>query len=279
MSHHPNGLARQISSAYFNGEFRISRPNAPVSSWNGLPEAYVANELRQIGASDPEVRYFLTFTSALDRARDSDALFRSSGKLFKHCKHFFDPNHVYQMSYDELLNTLRTFKVSQRHNPDSTAWRTIAQSLLNEAKSFPILNAINNGIGEANSLLNCVQYNKPMFPFLGGPKIGPMWVRMLVFPGRANISNLIQLPVSVDVQVRKVSEYLGVTNTANKLLSTEVRHEIQNAWYNDVLANGSIGPGILANTCCALDPALWFYGKWGCTNCEKKGYKVLIHPL
>ena len=27
----------------------------------------------------------------------------------------------------------------------------------------------------------------------------------------------------------------------------------------------------IANTAAALDPALWFFGKWGCTRCEQAG--------
>ena len=38
-------------------------------------------------------------------------------------------------------------------------------------------------------------------------------------------------------------------------------------------------PDSTANACAALDPALWFFGKWGCTFCEQAGQKLPIHPV
>ena len=41
---------------------------------------------------------------------------------------------------------------------------------------------------------------------LAGPKVGPMWVRMLTVPGGAEIRGIEVLPGAADVQVRKVAE-------------------------------------------------------------------------
>ena len=38
------------------------------------------------------------------------------------------------------------------------------------------------------------------------------------------------------------------------------RAEIQRAWTKDVSSFGAVGPRGLADTCSALDPALWFFG-------------------
>src|SRR4051794_21294051 len=108
----------------------------------------------------------------------------------------------------------------------------------------------------------------PLFPMLRGPKIGPMWVRMLAYPGGAAIDSLEVLPVAVDVQVRKISEYLAMTETGPLDLEA-ARPIIQGAWESDVRAAGAVGPGPLDGTAAALDPALWFYAKWGCTRCEQ----------
>jgi hypothetical protein len=79
----------------------------------------------------------------------------------------------------------------------------------------------------------------------------------------------------VDVQVRKVSEYLGMTDTGGRELD-DVRPGIQQAWRADVQANGAVGPPPLDGTAAALDPALWFWGKWGCTRCERAKRKLPI---
>jgi len=70
------------------------------------------------------------------------------------------------------------------------------------------------------------------------------------------------------VQVRKVTEYLGVTDTGGLDLAL-ARPRIQAAWKQDVLAHGAAGPSALEGTQAALDPALWFWAKWGCTRCER----------
>lgn len=85
-------------------------------------------------------------------------------------------------------------------------------------------------------------------------------------PGEAAITNIAQLPVAVNVQTRKLSEYLGVTNTGH-LPEREALPRIEQAWRR--AASDAAGPDPIAGTGAALDPALWFYyGKWGCTHCE-----------
>jgi hypothetical protein len=87
-----------------------------------------------------------------------------------------------------------------------------------------------------------------------------------------------QVPVAVDVQVRKVTEYLGVTDTGDFALE-DIRAPIQETWARDVTANGAAGPPSIVDTPGALDPALWFYAKWGCTFCEGASMKLPISPI
>lgn len=96
---------------------------------------------------------------------------------------------------------------------------------------------------------------------------------MLADPGGAEIENIGLLPVAVDVQVRKVSEYLGITQTAGRDLES-VRIEIQRIWSS--LAGTAVGSPALSGTCAALDPALWFFGRWGCTFCERAHRRIPI---
>jgi hypothetical protein len=56
---------------------------------------------------------------------------------------------------------------------------------------------------------------------------------MLVNPGRAEITSLDALPVARGVQVQKVTECLGVTDTHGQDLE-RVRRLIQEVWAEDV---------------------------------------------
>jgi hypothetical protein len=201
--------------------------------------------------------------------------------LFEQEPWAFDPNDVVVRSLTDLTDVLRRFRVSQRHRIDSAAWRFIAESL-EDPKTAPVVwTAVIDGEGDARELLEVVQEQSPAgtdrFPMLRGAKVGPMWIRMLAFPGAARITSIEVLPVAVDVQVRKISEYLGVVDTGD--LELEVaRPVIQSAWARDVEENGASGPGGLDGTAAALDPALWFWGKWGCTRCERAGARMRIAP-
>lgn len=213
------GYARQVAAeltAQFNeGRLDLSlRGTTPVAGWSGMPEFYVVEALRQRGVSDLDVRLFITFSALMDRARDADRLWQNAQKLFEDAPWTFDPRQVRSRSIDELRAVLLQHRVSQRHGLDSLAWRTVAESLLSPEAPPEIRTAVFDGVGDAGDLMRAVR-PKPWFPLLRGPKISVMWIRMLAAPGGATISRLELLPVAVDVQVRKVTEYLGVTRTMN----------------------------------------------------------------
>jgi hypothetical protein len=237
-----------------------------------MPEFYTTRTLREAGARPREIRLFLTFTAAMDRARDADRLWRNAAALFGSDPWIFDPEQVARRTTSELRAVLSAFGVSQRHGPDSAAWLRIAVSLLHEQSPLPVRRAVLDGEGDVRELVPAVR-QAHWFPFLRGPKVSVMWVRMLAAPGGAAIRGLEQLPVAVDVQVRKVSEYLGVTRTRGADWPT-ARVVIQEAWKNAALS--AVGPEPLDKTAAALDPALWFFGKWGCTFCERATRKLPI---
>ena len=195
-------IALHITSAFCKGEFKISREDAPTVGWEGMPEVYTTNELRKNRATESEIRLFITFSAAMDRSRDADVLWRSSKNLFINDKSFFQPEIVSSYSYQNLLEILKQNKVSQRHNMDVTGWIRIALSLQKCPADDRIRNVIYKGQGDANQLLEAIRQNdiagKFKYPFLRGPKVGPMWVRMLAYPGMADIRSLQIIPVSID---------------------------------------------------------------------------------
>ena len=94
-------------------------------------------------------------------------------------------------------------------------------------------------------------------------------------PGRANIKNIGKVPVAVDVQVRRATENLGIADTRGLRLR-EAKPIIQGACHEAVAQTDIGGPPRIAGTSAALDPVLWFYGKYGCSHCEKAGKRVPI---
>lgn len=172
--------------------------------------------------------------------------------------------------------------MSQRHSADAFGWRLLAETLADSTLAPATHAAIDVGRADANDLLAelamTTAAGTPLFPLLGGPKIANLWIRLLAYPGSADITSLAVVQVAVDVQVRKVTEYLAVTETGGHALD-DVRPVIEATWSQDVLNHGASGPPGLDGTPGALDPALWFFGKWGCTFCERARRRVPISDI
>ena len=281
-------LAELIAEDFYGRRLDFSARKPGSGDWSNLPEvevtdgmpptdaAIATDGLRDDRASARTVRLFLTFVAAVDKMRDATPLWRAAGKLFRANPEVFDPKAVSAMSEETLGKLLSESHVTKYHGPQTKAWRTIAASL--STGVGPVCRVVNSGYGDAKELLRDVRsrdsQDEARYPELRGDKISLMWVRMMAEPGKARIFRLDAVPVAVDVQVRRVTEVLGVTETRGAELNRKIKKEIQNAWAGAVAAANIGGPERIAGTCCALDPALWFFAKHGCSHCESVGRRV-----
>ena len=272
-------LAELIAGDFYNNRLDLSaRDLSKSTAWSQMPEVKYVQHLRAAGTSARSVRLLLTFIAAMDYARDAARLWRAGVELFESHPEIFDPDKVLSMPFDTVSARLRASGVSQRYRQDDKAWCRIAASLA--SRSGAVCRVVDDGVGNAQELLKELQsrdrFGQYQFPMLRGPKIGPMWVRMMANPGGAKISHMDIVPVAVDVHVRRVTENLGVTDTRGRPLNKETKREIQSAWCAAVTAASIEGPSGIQDTCAALDPALWFFGKHGCRHCERRGQRFPI---
>jgi hypothetical protein len=277
------GLARQLSEAFSKVTFDLDkRPDAPLAGWPGLPEVRAAARLRRDGADDMGVRVFCTLLMAMDRARDAESLWQRGTELYATTPWVFDPAAIATAPQGLLSDALRGGGVSQRYLADSAAWRMIAESLGDPQAAPEVHRAVIEGQGDAATLLQAVEATSeagtPLFPLLREPKIAPVWVRVLAYPGGSSIAGIAALPVAVDVYVRKVSEYLDVTRT-NDMPLDRLRPLLQKLWEEDVADQGAAGPHLLKDTPAAVDAALRYLGRWGCSWCEQMRRRQPIHPV
>ena len=299
---HACRIAKLIADDFYGGGLDLaSRGMAPGHPWLDMPEVEALHRLRASGAS-PETgqdsallysvhsvkhvlslggthraaRLFLTFIAAMDRARDATQLWNAGVGLYKDHPESFDPQHVAGLEVDALARVLKAARVSRRHGPDSNAWHQIAKSL-SAGLDSPVSRVIDAGSGEAKELLrdlkSCDNWGRARFPMLRGPKVGPMWIRMMANPGRARIGRIEIIPVAVDIQVRRATENLGVTTTRGLPLR-KAKPVIQQTWKDAVSEAEIAGPAGIEGTSAALDPALWFFGRHGCGHCRKAGQLV-----
>ena len=265
-------IVKMIADDFYGDRLDLSRRGiASYDPWSQMPEVEVVQEMRTSGKSERTVRLFLTFVSAMDRARDANSLWKAAAKLFKSHPELFDPAEVIKIPLHEFKVLLRKSRVSQRHGQDSKAWHVISGSLA--MGDSPIRRVIDSGLGDAEELLRALrsrdETGRSRFPLLRGPKIGAMWVRIMANPGGAEIERIEKVPVAVDVQVRRAAENLGIANTQGLKLK-EAKPMIQSACRKAVAEAKIGGPDRIAGTSAALDPVLWFYGKYGCSHCEKE---------
>lgn len=299
---HAGRVAMLIADDFYgDGLDLASRGMAPGQPWLDMPEVKIVQRLRAAGAElgtrkdsallhgvrtaedvrslgiiDRAARLFLTFIAAMDRIRDATQLWNAGESLYWDHPQLFDPQYVAELEIDQLRGALKAAHVSKIHGKDSDAWHQIAKSLSSGLKS-PVRRVIDAGTGEAQELQRDLKSRDKdghaRFPLLCGPKIGPMWIRMMANPGRAVIDCIDTIPVAVDVQVRRATENLGVTATRTLPLRT-AKPFIQQTWKNAVSEAGILGPEGIEGTCAALDPALWFFGKHGCGHCKKVDEQV-----
>ena len=264
-------IAAEIVEDFYGGRLNLNASDAlGVNSWAAMPEVEATDELRRMGAPDRAIRSFVTFISAMDRARDATRLWRLGVELFFVHPEVFDPSVASSIEPAKLSALLSTTGVSQRHKPDAEAWQTIARSV--DMQTSPVASAVIDGVGNASELLKDVRSRdrkgRYRFPMLRGPKIGPMWIRILANPGGAKIDGMDVVPVAVDVHVRRVTVNLGVVGETD-LQGAKAKKTIQKKWKVAVAAGDIGGPKGIEGTCAALDPALWFFGKYGCSRCEQ----------
>ena len=273
-------IAKLITEDFYQGQLDLSaRKNAPPSNtWSAMPEVECVGYLRDCGVSERMIRLYITFIAAMDYSRDSKQLWWAGVELFVEHPDLFDPIKLNQGSFEMLSEKLKEKKVSQRHTKDSDAWHDIACTLLTESQC-PVNQTIESGIGDAKKLLHDVTSlgttGRVRFPLLRGPKISAMWIRMLAEPGQAKIRHIESIPVAVDTHVCRATSYLAVT-IKQSLTPEKDRKLIQSVWRSAVATTNIGGPERISGSCAALDPALWFYGKHGCSQCQTVGHKVRI---
>ena len=127
---HASVVAEEVATDFYEDRLDLStRDVEPGSTWSRMPEVECATRLRNSGASHRIVRLFLTFIAAMDRARDATRLWNNGVELFHSYPEVFEPAEVSAVPISTLRAKLSQYGVSQRHGPDSSAWRVIASSI------------------------------------------------------------------------------------------------------------------------------------------------------
>ena len=269
-------LAEMIAGDFYNDWLDISsRDMKPAEAWQLIPEVDAAHMVREFGAPEQAVRRFLTLVCAMDYQFNSDRLWKSAVQLYSTRPELFDPSVVAAMLQEQLHRDLHDAGVAGRfHQRNAESWQRIAKRLVSHEGSA-VRRVIDEGIGCVDALRKDLRH----FPLLRGKKIGPVWIRIMANPGGAEITPVEAMTVGVDIHVRRLTRNLGLLGDGPSIAAMEMNDdsrdaEIRQIWHDAASRVDLEGPPGIAGGAGAVDPALWFFGRYGCGYCEKEARPV-----
>ncbi len=273
-------IAGLIVEDFYQSRFDLSaRKNLPAAtSWDTLPQVECVKYLREADTSNQTILLYLTLLGAIDRARDSERLWWGGLELYESHPQVFDPLGLLAISVDELTEYLGEFNVTQNTERDPQAWLEIARTIALES-NCPVSRVIYGKTVDAKHLMKDLgtrgESGHNRFPLLSGQKTSMNWIRLLARPGNANIAHLNSLPISVDAHVSRATHNLGMVKP-DKLDGSNDSNYIQSVWRSAVATIQIEQPDDFQSSCAGLNPALAFFGRFGCGHCDKIGKPVRI---
>lgn len=229
--------------------------------------------------------FFITLTVSIDYQRDASSLWESSRKTFNNPKmrYLFDPKGLYETSFQKIVGDMQNYKLSKKPKKDARIWRTIGVTFYKKWNSNP-LNFLQDCNWDAPTILRRLindthLYNGRQvsdYPYLRGPKIGPLWLRILRDnAGITQLRNLDKVPIPVDRHVARATLTTGIVKGQFKGKLDEIFEYIRKAWFESVKGLSIKNREMIALD---MDESLWHLSKYGCTKRDKiTGHCPLYH--
>lgn len=108
---------------------------------------------------------------------------------------------------------------------------------------------------------------KSDYPYLRGPKIAPLWLRMLRDNvGLEELENLDKVPIPVDTHVARATLATGVVRGTFKGRLDDLFEHIRKAWFQSVEGLEVKNRPMIALD---VDEPLWHLSKNGCTKRDR----------
>jgi len=220
---------------------------------------------------------FITFTVSIDYMRDANSLWEASRKTFEdpRTRYLYQPSELYKISLQQIIADMQVHKLSKKMNQDATTWRRIGITLHEKWGGDPrkFLEScgwdnlvILKRLAIDSHLENGLRTHD--FPFLKGPKIGPLWLRMLRDNiGITNLRKFDEVPIPVDGHVARATLSLGVVRGNYQGNLSDLHPFIRKAWFESVKGLYINGHPMIALD---LDEPLWHLSKYGCTFRDKE---------
>lgn len=224
--------------------------------------------------------FFITLTVSIDYQRDAPSLWESSRVTFEdgETRYLFDPKLLHETPFGRIVEDMQKYKLSKKPRQDPHIWRTVGVTFYKKWKGDPC-RFLENCNWDSLMILKRLRNDTHLYngrrvsdyPWLRGPKIGPLWLRMLRDNvGISKLRNLEKVPIPVDRHVARATLTTGVIRGQFEGRLEELFRYIREAWFKSVKdLNAKTRPMIALD----LDEPLWHLSKYGCTNRDElNGY-------
>lgn len=229
--------------------------------------------------------FFITLTVSIDYQRDAPSLWESSRKTFDdpETRYLFDPKLLHETPFRKISEDMQKYKLSKKPQKDANIWRTVGVTFYKKWGGDP-RNFLQDCNWNSPLILRRLKDDKHIYsgrqvsdyPYLRGPKIGPLWLRMLRDNvGITQLKNLENVPIPVDIHIARATLATGIVRGQFRGRLYEVFEYIRKAWFESVKGLGIKNREMMALD---VDEPLWHLSKYGCTNRDKTtGYCSLLN--
>jgi len=263
--------ARLVRAFYSDGIF--GKKDMPEDA---LPLGVVRGSLEHV--------FFITLTVSIDYQRDAHELWEASRKTYEDpgTRYLFNPNSVHITAEKNIVNHMQRYKLSKKPRKDAEIWRTIITTFYEKWGGDPrrFLQECN---WDAPVILERLErdrhiYNRRSvldFPYLRGPKIGPLWLRMLRDNvGITDLLNMNRVPIPVDVHVARATLVTGVLRGSFSGNVKELYSLIREGWFKSVEKLLFKNRPMISID---VDEPLWHLSKFGCSNRDPEDGRCMVY--
>ncbi len=240
---------------------------------NDMPEDILPNGVER-GSLDHLL--FITFTTSIDYMRDANSLWEVSRKTFEdpNTRYLYQPSELIRKSLNQIIADMQVHKLSKKINQDAITWRTIGITLYQKWGGDP-RKFLESCVWDNLVILKRLEDDShleagkrtPDFPFLKGPKISSLWIRMLRDNiGITHLKKFDEVPIPVDIHIARATLTLGIVRGKYEGNLSNLFPDIRKAWFE--IVKGLLIDGRLM-IALDLDEPLWHLSRYGCTFRDK----------
>jgi hypothetical protein len=243
--------ARRVASLIYDA---FNDPNRGIFGHTTMPEDILP---QGVDRGSYEHRLFITLTVSIDYMRDAEALWAASRRAYEddETRYLFFPQEVARAGSAAVVRDLQRHRLAQRPRQDAHIWHTVSLTLLRKWQGDPLA-LVQGARYDASTLLNLAR-EEPGFPFLRGPKISALWVRMLRDNVGLGLRNMDKIPIPTDIHIVRATFCTGVLRGKFSGTMSEARPYVEEAWAAALPGTGLIPVDI--------DEPLWHLSRYGCS--------------